>query len=61
VCFPVVPLLRVEGPLALAQIIETPLLNIVGFPTLVCTNAVRMKQVRKIKITLIFFLLLLTL
>ena len=37
------PLLRLEGPFALLQIIETPLLNLLNFSCLVATNASRMK------------------
>lgn len=32
-----------EGPIGVLQIVETALLNFVNFPTLVCTNASRMK------------------
>lgn len=39
--FPNVPLVRVEGPLAVAQLIETVLLNLISYPTLVATNAAR--------------------
>lgn len=43
VCFPRVPLLRVEGPLAICQMLETPLLNLCNYSTLVCTCAARLK------------------
>ena len=38
-------MLRLEGPFALLQLIETPILNLTNFPTLLCTNATRMKLV----------------
>lgn len=39
------PILRVEAPLGEAQLIETALLNIVNYQTLIATKAARIKQV----------------
>jgi len=39
------PILRIEAPLAEAQLIETPILNIVNYQTLIATKASRIKQV----------------
>lgn len=45
VCFADNPLLRIEAPLVEAQLIETAILNIVNYQTLIATKASRMKQV----------------
>lgn len=41
VVFPRIPLLRVEGPLAIAQMVETTLLTLVNYASLMTTNAAR--------------------
>ncbi len=41
VVFPQEPLIRVRGPIVQAQILETPLLNILNFETLIATKAAR--------------------
>jgi nicotinate phosphoribosyltransferase len=44
VVFPHEPLVRVTGPILQAQIIETPLLNLLNFQTLIATKASRVCQ-----------------
>jgi len=44
VVHPTAPLTVVQGPLAMAQILETPLLNILNYQTLVATKASRIRE-----------------
>ncbi|CAA6667659.1 unnamed protein product [Spirodela intermedia] len=45
VVFPKIPLLRVEGPVAVVQLLETPFVNLVNFASLLTTNAARHRLV----------------
>ncbi|KAL7231792.1 hypothetical protein ACSBR2_009926 [Camellia fascicularis] len=55
VVFPKVPLMRVEGPIAVVQLLETPFLNLINYASLVTTNAARHRSVAgKSKILLEF-------
>jgi len=42
VVFPRVPLLVISGPIVIVQLLETTILNLVNFPSLIATNASRM-------------------
>ncbi len=44
VVYPHEPLVRVQGPILQCQLIETPLLNIINFQTLIATKATRVCQ-----------------
>ncbi|XP_047068699.1 nicotinate phosphoribosyltransferase 2-like [Lolium rigidum] len=45
VVFPKVPLMRVEGPVAVVQLLETPFINLINYASLVTTNAARHRHV----------------
>lgn len=48
------PIIRIEAPLAEAQLVETAILNIVNYQTLIATKAARIKQVVKDEVTMEF-------
>ncbi|KAI4479057.1 hypothetical protein M0802_014460 [Mischocyttarus mexicanus] len=53
VAFPRIPLLRVEGPLIIVQLLETTLLTLVNYASLMATNAARYRMVAGKNITLL--------
>jgi nicotinate phosphoribosyltransferase len=54
VIHPNVPLTVVQGPLAMAQILETPLLNHLNYPILIATKAARIRQAGRGQVLLEF-------
>lgn len=55
VVFPRVPLLKIEGPLIIAQLLETTLLTLVNYASLMATNAARYRMVAGKHIDLLEF------
>ncbi|KAK0180345.1 hypothetical protein PV327_005997 [Microctonus hyperodae] len=55
VVFPRVPLLRVEGPLIMVQLLETTLLTLVNYASLMATNAARFRMVAGNNVSLLEF------
>jgi nicotinate phosphoribosyltransferase len=49
VAFPRIPLIVVEAPLAIGQLLETTLLTLVNYPSLIATNAARMVLAARVR------------
>ncbi|XP_046742032.1 nicotinate phosphoribosyltransferase isoform X3 [Diprion similis] len=55
VVFPRVPLIRVQGPLIMVQLLETTLLTLVNYASLMATNAARYRMVAGKNVSLLEF------
>jgi len=55
VVFPRVPLVRVEGPLIVVQLLETILLTLINYASLIATNAARFRMAAGKQMTLLEF------